>query len=125
VHGEKASDSNDWKADRLKIILNDFSPDNIFFNINADETELYYRATPDGSLCFKKVVLSGSKKAMERVTVLLHVNMTGSDKRKLLVVGKSLKPRCFINLSINKMPVHYHVNKNAWMTSSIFYNWPY
>jgi len=43
VHGEKASAdesaSNDWKVDRLKIILNDFSPDNIF---NADETGLYY-----------------------------------------------------------------------------------
>jgi len=68
-------------------------------------------------------VLSGSKKAMERITILLCVNMTGSDKRKLLVVGKSLKPRCFKNLSINKMPVHYHANKNAWMTSTIFSNW--
>ncbi|KAL4091075.1 hypothetical protein QTP88_025816 [Uroleucon formosanum] len=126
VHGEKASAdesaSNDWKVDRLKIILNDFSPDNIF---NADETGLYYRATPDGSLCFKKDVLSGSKKAMDRITVLLCVNMTGSDKRKLLVVGKSLKPRCFKNMSINKMPVHYHANKNAWMTSTIFSNWLY
>ncbi|XP_026816812.1 tigger transposable element-derived protein 4-like [Rhopalosiphum maidis] len=124
VHDEKASanasTSNDWKVNRLKIILNDFSPDNIF---NADETGLYYRATPDGSLCFKKEVLSDSKKAMDRITVLLCVNMTGSDKRKLLVVGKSLKPRCFKNMSINKIPVHYHANKNAWMTSSIFLNW--
>jgi len=35
VHGEKASAdesaSNDWKVDRLKIILNDFSPDNSNF----------------------------------------------------------------------------------------------
>ncbi|KAL4096550.1 hypothetical protein QTP88_021480 [Uroleucon formosanum] len=126
VHGEKASAdesaSNDWKVDRLKIILNEFSPDNIF---NADETGLYYQATPDGSLCFKKDVLSGSKKAMDRITVLLCVNLTGSDKRKLLVVGKSLKPRCFKNMSINKMPVHYHANKNAWMTSTIFSNWLY
>ncbi|KAE9522886.1 hypothetical protein AGLY_016697 [Aphis glycines] len=126
VHGEKASAdesaSNNWKVDRLKIILNDFSPDNIF---NADETGLYYRATPDGSLCFKKDVLSGSRKAMDRITVLLCVNMTGSDKKKLLVVGKSLKPRCFKNMSINKMPVHYHANKNAWMTSTIFLNWLY
>jgi hypothetical protein len=44
VHGEKANTdktaSNDWKVDRLKIILNDFSPDNIF---NADKIGLYYR----------------------------------------------------------------------------------
>lgn len=125
MHGEKASAdesaSNGWKVDRLKIVLNDFSPDNIF---NANETGLYYRATPDGSLCFKNDVLSGSKKAMDRITVLCF-NMTGSVKRKLLVVGKSLKPRYFKNMSINKMPVHYHANKNVWMTSTIFSNWLY
>ncbi|XP_025420572.1 tigger transposable element-derived protein 4-like [Sipha flava] len=123
-HGKKASadvsTSNDWKTNRLQKILNNFSPDNIF---NADETGLYYRATPDGSLCFKKEMLSSSEKAMERITVLLCVNMTGNDKKKLLIVGKSLKPRCFKHWSINKIPVHYHSNKNAWMTSTIFSNW--
>ncbi|XP_060859114.1 tigger transposable element-derived protein 4-like [Metopolophium dirhodum] len=106
VHGEKASAdesaSNDWKM-KLNCII----------------------TTPDGSLCFKKDVLSGSKKAMYRFTVFLCVNMTGSDKRKLLVEGKSLKPRCFKNMSINKMTVHYHANKNARMTSTIFSNWLY
>jgi len=110
VHGEKAnadeSASNGWKVDRLKIILNDFSPDKIF---NADETGLYYRVTLNGSLCFKKEVLSKQWRGLQFYYVFYF---DGSDKRKLLVVGKSLRPRCFKNLSINKIPVHYHANKN-------------
>ena len=38
---------------------------------NADKTGLYYRATPDGSLCYCHEKLSGSKKAMERITFFL------------------------------------------------------
>lgn len=121
VHVEKSSAdisaSNDWKVDTLQKIFYDFAP--VF---NVDETGLYYRATPDGSLYFKKDIPSGSKKSIDRITVLCCVNMTGSDKIKLLVVGKSLNPRCFKNLSMEKLPVHYHANKNAWMTSTIFSN---
>ena len=38
-----------------------YNPDKIF---NTDETELYYRAMPDGSLCY------AYKKAMDHITVL-------------------------------------------------------
>ena len=44
--------------------------------------------------------------------------MDGSDKRKLLVIGKSVKPRCF--RSVASLPVTYKANKNAWMTAAIF-----
>lgn len=124
AHGEKASadvlSADKWKLERLPEIMNEFSPENIY---NADETGLYYRATPDGSLCFKKDNLAGSKKAMERVTVLCCTNMTGNDKKKLLVIGKSKRPRCFIELDIKRLPVEYHANSNAWMTSLIFLDW--
>ncbi|XP_008178773.1 tigger transposable element-derived protein 4-like [Acyrthosiphon pisum] len=53
-HGEKASANSEyadeWKFTKLPQILAKFSLDDIY---NADETGLYYRATPDGSLCFK------------------------------------------------------------------------
>ena len=39
-------------------------------------------------------------------------------KRKLLVIGKSKKPRCFKN--IQTLPVNYKANKKAWMTSKLF-----
>ena len=48
-----------------------------------------------GALCFSTDKLFGRKKAKDRVTVLVCVNMDGSDKRPLLVMGKSNQPRCF------------------------------
>ena len=44
--------------------------------------------------------------------------MTGTEKRKLLVIRKSLHPRSFKN--IKKLPASYTANKKAWMSSSIF-----
>jgi hypothetical protein len=44
--------------------------------------------------------------------------MTGTVKRKLLVIGKSKNPCCFKN--IKRLPVTYKANKSAWMTSTIF-----
>ena len=60
---------------------------------------------------------------MDRVTVLCCSNMSGTDKRKLLVIGKSVKPRCFKGLRINSLPVQYYANKRAWMTSVLFEKW--
>ncbi|KII64926.1 hypothetical protein RF11_06138 [Thelohanellus kitauei] len=59
------------------------------------KTGLHYRATPDGSLCYKHIALSGYKKAMDLITVLCCANMSGTDERKLLIIGKSDRPRCF------------------------------
>jgi hypothetical protein len=44
--------------------------------------------------------------------------MTGTVKKKLLVIGKSKNLRCFKN--IKRLPVTYKANKSAWMTSTIF-----
>ena len=88
---------------------------------NCDETGLYFKALPDGTICFKDDTLFGGKKAKERVTVLLNVNTDGSDKRKPLVIGKSAKPRCF--KGVKSLPVTYKANKNAWTTAQTFEEW--
>ncbi|CAI6353251.1 unnamed protein product [Macrosiphum euphorbiae] len=49
--------------------------------------------------------------------------MAGTDKKKLLIIGKSAKPRCFKNIKITNLPVSYLSNKNAWMTAEIFTSW--
>jgi hypothetical protein len=41
--------------------------------------------------------------------------MDGSEKIKLLVIGKFQNPRCF--KGITSLPVEYRWNKKAWMTS--------
>ena len=83
VSGEKSSadvnGANAWKNSKLIEMLNEFDEENIY---NADETGLYYRATPDGSLTYKSQTIAGYKKAMDRVTILCCTNVTGSDKKK-------------------------------------------
>jgi hypothetical protein len=49
--------------------------------------------------------------------------MSGTDKKKLLVTGKSAEPRCFKGLKMDSLQVKYYANKNAWMTSEIFKKW--
>lgn len=44
-------------------------------------------------------------------------------EKKLLVIGKSKKPRCFQQIPLPKLPVEYHANKNAWKTLSNFIEW--
>ena len=88
---------------------------------NADETGIYYRTVPDGTLTFSTDKLSGSKRAKERVTAVVAVNMDGSDKRPLFIIGKSKEPRCF--KGIPQLPTPYAHSSNAWMTGTIFRKW--
>ncbi|XP_065172535.1 uncharacterized protein [Atheta coriaria] len=57
----------------------------------------------------------------DRVTVLVAANMSGTKKKKLLIIGKSQKPRCFS--SVKQLPVDYANNRKAWMTSDLFEKW--
>ena len=109
--------AEEWASTVLPGLLEEYRPNEVY---NADETGLYYRATPDGSFCYCHEKLSGPKKAMERITVLCCSNLTGTDKCKLLVIGKSPRPRCFKNVNVDNLPVTYRANKKAWMTSQIF-----
>lgn len=124
AHGEKASansvEAEKWSLTRIPALLERYALEDIY---NADETGLYFRATPDGSLTYRHEQIMGSKKAMDRVTVLCCCNATGSDKRKLLLIGKAMKPRCFKNINRDNLPVSYYANKNAWMTSALFSKW--
>ena len=52
-----------------------YDPANVY---NTDETVLYFRALPDGTLTFKSDDSGGSKKSKERVTALIACNMTRS-----------------------------------------------
>jgi len=47
--------------------------------------------------------------------------MTGTDKIKPLLIGKSAKPRCF--KGIKTYPLDYESNKIAWMSNALFEKW--
>lgn len=47
--------------------------------------------------------------------------MTGTERCRLLVIGKAAKPRCF--KGVRTLPVDYASNRKTWMTSDIFRDW--
>jgi DDE superfamily endonuclease len=65
----------------------------------------------------------GGKYSKERVTVMVGSNMTGTDKLKLLVIGKSKNPRAMKNVRKESLPVDYESNKKAWMVSDVYKRW--
>ncbi|XP_061188771.1 tigger transposable element-derived protein 4-like [Saccostrea echinata] len=121
LHGEKKDADTDaanrWITEVLPEMIRDYKAEDIY---NADKTGIYYRAIPDSTHTFKNEIASGSKKCKDRVTALVCANMSGDDKRKLLIIGKSKDPRCFRGKSL---PVMYRANKNSWMTGEIFSEW--
>ncbi|XP_014250358.1 tigger transposable element-derived protein 4-like [Cimex lectularius] len=110
--------SENWLQCIWPITRENFADEDIYY---ADETGLFYRLTPDKTLRFKGESCHGGKHSKERVTVLVASNMTGTDKKKLLIIGKSKSPRCFKN--VQKLPLDYTHNKKAWMTSEIISDW--
>lgn len=109
---------NEWKS-KISEYVKDYDACNIY---NCDETGLFFRAIPNKTLKLKGEQCKGGKLSKERLTVLLCGNMVG-DMEKPLVIGKSVKPRCFKNLDVSKLPVIWCANKKAWMTGSIMENW--
>jgi hypothetical protein len=55
---------------------------------NADETGIFFQLTPDRTLTFKGEKCVGGKLSKEQITALVCANADGSEKRKLLVIGK-------------------------------------
>ena len=121
-HGEKSdadtTAADTWSTTVLPDLLETYAPRDIY---NTDETGIYFRALPDGSLTFSNDKLSGTKKSKERITALVTTNMDGTDKRPLLIIGKAKQPRCFRGIS--SLPLPYTFNKNSWMTGPIFRDW--
>ena len=78
AHSEKASadfaSAEQWKL-RLPSLLQKLRSEDIY---NPNKTGLFNRATPNGSLIYKYEALSGSKKAVDRVTVLCSLKHVGN-----------------------------------------------
>ncbi|CAF3489640.1 unnamed protein product [Rotaria socialis] len=103
---------------RSEELLADYSS-----NCNRDETGLFYRATPDRALALSKEECKGGNKSKERLAILLCLNLTGTEKLKPVLIGKSQRPRCFKNITMSKLPVTWLSNRTAWMTCNLFTDW--
>ena len=103
---------------RLPAVLAGYSKDAIF---NPDEPGLF-RTLANRSLVVKGDECKGGKKAKERITALIACSAAG-EKLKLLVIGKSAKPRSFQGYKTAVLPATYTHNTKSWMTGAIFRNW--
>jgi hypothetical protein len=117
-HGEANSvpDSvcNDWLS-KLPEIVKDYEPKNIF---NGDEFGLFWRLLPSKTYALSGQKFKRGKKSKERISVFVCANMDGSEKEKLIAIGKSREPRCFRNKK--GLPVIYRSNEKSWMKTDIF-----
>lgn len=62
--------------------------------------------------------MCGKKTLKGHITLLAAAYMNVTEKRKLLVIGKSKNPVSFQN--IKQLTVTYKVNKSVWMTTHFF-----
>lgn len=115
VHEE---DAEMWKQTVLPELLKGFSPNDVF---NADEFGLFFKLMPDKSLVYKDDKCHGGKRSKERISILACANADGTEKIKLLVVGKAKSPRCFKN--VRSLPGEYVAQRRAWMTGEQFVLW--
>uniref|UniRef100_H3BBU1 HTH CENPB-type domain-containing protein n=1 Tax=Latimeria chalumnae TaxID=7897 RepID=H3BBU1_LATCH len=118
LHGEAASaDMTAIVAGRAEFqqTLADYSPDDIY---NFDETGLFYKLGPSGTLATAPV--AGHKKSKERITVALFCNASGTDLRKPIVIARAKRPRCFGKTFQPTLYTEYFSNAKAWMTLVIF-----
>ena len=63
------------------------------------------------------------KKAKERVTLLGCANASGTCRLPLAFINKSAKLRCFKNMDMNNLPVHYFSQQKSWMDARLFTDW--
>lgn len=120
MSGESASVDDsvvDWKTQSLPEILEGYEPRDVF---NADESGLFYKMRPGKTYGFSGDPCHGGKRSKERVSVLFCCNMDGTEKSKLLLIGKSKRPLCLRGVYV---PVEWESNGSAWMTKVIFNKW--
>ncbi|CAG8688617.1 442_t:CDS:1, partial [Scutellospora calospora] len=76
---------------------------------------------PNQTLATKPV--KEKKKIKDKITVLLCMNTTSTDKLKPLVIRKSTNPHCFKGIRRENLGVKYDSSKKAWITGAIFECW--
>lgn len=87
---------------------------------NMDESALFWKMTPDGTLATEQT--PGGKREKARVTVNFCCNVTGTEKLPLWLIGKAQKPRCFgrAGIKAENLNVVWRANQKAWMTGRLF-----
>ena len=117
-------DYDEFQRDVLDPLLKQYRPNDIY---NADETSFFFRLLASRTYAFEEESVRGSKHitSKDRLSLLLCTNMTGTDKRRPLIIGKSQRPTALKrrSISIRQLGIEYYSNANGWMTAPIFQCW--
>ena len=90
-----------WKETFLPTILSRYELKDIY---NADEFGLFYQGLPKKTFHLKDEKCSGGKYRKVPLRGMAAVSATG-EKLPMLVIGKSVKPRCFKH--VKSLPCRY------------------
>ena len=87
-----SSQMEEWFAKTLPNLLQHYETREIY---NLDKTGLFYQCLPNKMLTFHGKSASRTiKESKHQLTLLVGVNMDGSNEIDLLVIGKFANPRC-------------------------------
>jgi len=113
---------NVWFLNILPKLKEKYASKDIF---NATEFELYYKLLSNKLLGYKNIkrikTCCKNKLSRELLKVLICANSDGTEKLNPLVIGKPLKPKCFIDN--RTLPCEYSVKKTTLMTNDHFGFW--
>jgi hypothetical protein len=86
--------------------------------VNTDKTGLLYNLMLNKTPEFRGRQCTGSKNSWERITMLLHTDLTGTNKLHPIITGQYRCPRCFKN--IHNLPCEHHSNVKASVTANVW-----
>jgi hypothetical protein len=103
----------------LQRMIDSYHPEDVF---NMDETGLLFRLPPDASAMHS---LQGPQRDINRISIVLCTNESGTEKMPLTIIGHTYTPQCFKRHgnSMEAYGIKWQANKKAWMTTSIFQEW--
>ena len=141
-------DYTQFMEEVLTPLLMQYEPQDVY---NADETSLYYKCLPDRTYAFEhervrvftigsnycwsnyfclfffcSTQVRGSKQwnSKDHLSVMFTVNMTDSDKRPQLIIGKATRPSALKkkNVLLKNLKIEYYNNTRTWMNGPIFHS---
>jgi len=117
-HGESASappaEFIENERTRLRTELAPYNLDDIY---NADETGLFWAMEPSRTLSNREI--SGHKKNKSKVSILLTMNASGTDKLPPVFIYKYRTPFPLRHVNKALLPVQYYWNSKAHMQVSL------
>lgn len=107
--------------DNLTEIVAEYDPNNVY---TVDETGLFYRLLPRSRVLMLSedtTTPKGKQRAMERVSLVLCCNATGTERLPVSMISKQDAPRCMTPGT--EWPLPFFHQSKAWIDAKIFTKW--